>query len=91
MRLLLLSLLTLVLVGCGEIRLEIGEDDVGEVGTYTWIPEPDLNNYQNAYLVNTKTGNVQWCLKGDVDWSCAPAVSDLSLDEAIEQVRQTLN
>ena len=72
MRLILLSLLTLVLVGCGEIRLEVGEDDsgyVGEVGTYIWMPQPDTlgtlegDVRKRAYLVNTRTGVVQDCLK----------------------------
>jgi hypothetical protein len=74
MRLILLSLLTLVLVGCGEIRLEVGSDDDelgsddGEVGTYVWMPQPDtlgtLGDVQKrAYLVNTRNGRVQSCLK----------------------------
>ena len=71
MRLILLSLLTFVLVGCGEIRLEIGEDDFGyyEVGTYEWIPSPDnlLRDFPQAYLVNTRTGNVYDCVQNIAD------------------------
>ena len=66
--------LTLALVSCGEIRLELGGNDVGEVGTYAWIPQPDkVVSPQDGlirrggYLVNTRTGVVQECLKYNPD------------------------
>ena len=82
MKIIVLSLLTLVLVSCGEIRFEVGEDDSGEVGTYVWMPQPDtprLDRFGNpivgegvptAYLVNTRTGVVQRCRKADSDFIC---------------------
>jgi uncharacterized protein YceK len=91
MRLILLSLLTLVLVGCGEIRLEVGEDDsgyVGEVGTYAWMPQPDVVHptggvQQSAYLVNTRTGVVQSCLKyvtTDSEFLCVFVARTIEVD-----------
>ena len=83
MKIILLSLLTLVLVSCGEIRLEIGGDDLprgyDEVGTWNWIPEPDRvlstgDILTSAYLVNTQTGAVQWCKTIKEPWTCALAV-----------------
>ena len=62
--------LALALVSCGEIQLQIGGNDVGEVGTYVWIPEPDKVVSpqgdvvrRRAYLVNTRDGVVQECTK----------------------------
>tara|TARA_E500000331_G_C17044611_1_gene621173 strand:+ start:35 stop:382 length:348 start_codon:yes stop_codon:yes gene_type:complete len=55
--------LTLALVSCGEIRLQIGGDDVGEVGKvgeWVWQPVED-NNTIDAYLVNSRTGEVRQC------------------------------
>ena len=66
MRLILLSLLTLVLVGCGEIRFEVGSNDpdgLGEVGEWVWTPTT-VNNSQigaSGYLTNTRSGIVQLC------------------------------
>ena len=68
MKIIFTILLTLVLVSCGEIRLELGGNDVGEVGTYVWTPQPDtlfegeVIRYQ-GYLVDTRTGFVQECVK----------------------------
>tara|TARA_B100000676_G_scaffold117305_1_gene116763 strand:+ start:266 stop:562 length:297 start_codon:yes stop_codon:yes gene_type:complete len=95
LKIIFLSLLTLVLVSCGEIRLEIGGvgefDEVQEVGTYTWIPEPDLNDInQNGYLVDTRTGEVEWCLKADgIYMSCGIIVESVwkrRRDEAIAEM-----
>ena len=53
MKLILLSLLMLVLLGCGEIRLTSSE--VGE-----WV----FHNNDNAtgWLLNSKTGHLKWCV-----------------------------
>jgi hypothetical protein len=63
MRLILLSLLTFVLVSCGEIRLELGSDDAGEVGEWVWTPTTVDNSTIGGagYLTNTRTGTVKLC------------------------------
>ena len=63
MRLILLSLLTFVLVGCGEIRFEVGEDDSGEVGEWEVIPSFTSPERSESWLVNTKTGEMHACTK----------------------------
>ena len=49
--------LTLALVSCGEIRLQTGGDDLGEVGEWVWQPI----DAQTAYLVNSRLGSVRRC------------------------------
>ena len=64
MKIIFLSLLTLVLVSCGEIRLELGSDDVGEVGEWVWTPTTVDNSLIGGagYLTNTRTGTVKLCV-----------------------------
>lgn len=63
MKIIFSILLTLVLVSCGEIRLELGGDDVGEVGEWVWTPTT-VDNFLiggAGYLTNTRTGTVKLC------------------------------
>mgnify|MGYP001210127778 CR=1 FL=1 len=62
--------LTLALVSCGEIRLQIGGDDVGEVGEWVWIPDRSeaavaQGNFA-AWLYNTRSGDVRACTSTDL-------------------------
>ena len=62
-----LLLLTLVLVSCGEIRLELGADDDFDVtldsdGVGTWVlGETGVSNVPTTFLLNTKTGELKIC------------------------------
>ena len=67
MKIIFLSLLTLVLISCGEIRLEIGGNDsnpqpveINEVGEWIWHPLPTLPVF-GGYLVNSRTGRMFDC------------------------------
>ncbi len=69
MKIIFLSLLTLVLVSCGEIHLQIGGDDVGEVGEWVWIPatgESAPVGTFGAWLYNTRSGDVRACTSTDL-------------------------
>ena len=63
MRLIILSLLTLVLVSCEEILLELGSDDVGKVGEWEVIPSFTSPERSESWLVNTMTGEMHACTK----------------------------
>ena len=81
--------LTLALVSCGEIRLELGGNDVGEVGTYSWIPHPDTVVSpqdglirRGGYLVNTRTGDVEICISNETQvMDCFMTVSGTKTDQ----------
>jgi len=83
LKIIILALLTLVLVSCGEIRLELGSDDVGEVGEWAWIPTTVDNSLVGGagYLTNTRTGTVKLCTSRVPASAFGP--SDLLLDPYI--------
>ena len=85
--------LTFSLVSCDEIRLQIGGDDVGEVREWVWMPQPDspvvfansvIDHLRNAYLVNTRTGDVQFCTSNESQvMDCTYAASGTKTDQQL--------
>ena len=70
MKIIFLSLLTLVLVNCGEIRPQTGGDDGPKVGEWVWIPNRSEAAVEQgifaAWLYNTRSGDVRACTSADL-------------------------
>jgi len=87
LKIIILALLTLVLVSCGEIRLELGSDDVGEVGEWEVVPSFTSSERYNSWLINTKTGDLYACTKrGNENGYCSPVTTPFGLEREVRDV-----
>ena len=87
MKIIFLSLLTLVLVSCGEIRLQTGGDDIGEVGEWEVVPSFTSSERFNSWLINTKTGDLYTCTKrGNENGYCRPVTTPFGLEREFRDV-----
>ena len=61
MKILAFCAVTLVLAGCDSaFELGVGNTESDEIGTWVFVPS-SLNTVPNGFLLNTKTGYLQYC------------------------------
>ena len=81
MRIILFFLLTLVLVGCGKLRLS--SDEVGQ-----YVFEPSHNGNESGWLLNTKTGYLRWCSYSFDSQSACKVISRRPTAEELQETRR---
>lgn len=88
MKIIFLSLLTLVMVSCNDRPIVGSFPREQDAGTFEWIPLPNMELetggfIEHAYLFNTRNGELEYCGVAPTDtdgWNC-----DLALDSVFQR------
>lgn len=79
--------LTLALVSCGEIRLQTGGNDLGEVGEWEVVPSFESREWSESWLINTKTGDLYACTKRYTENGyCSPVTTPFGVEREFRDV-----